>query len=231
MSLQGYIIGNGLSDQNIDYNERIPYAHRMALISDEYFESAKISCKGKYYNPDPKNLQCLSALRPIQECINNINREHILEPKCKSVAPKLDDLGWDHTLLEDDSVDHHLLPSEKDRLWCRNKNYPPSIVWANDPTVQEALHIRKGTITNGDHDMVIPYMGTLKWIRSLNLTIDDDWRPWNVNGQIAGYTMKYKKNDFYLTFVTVKGAGHTAPEYNPEQCLVMLDRWLSLYPL
>ncbi|KAL2477386.1 Serine carboxypeptidase-like 1 [Forsythia ovata] len=266
MSLQGYIIGNGLSDENIDYNERIPYAHRMALISDEYFESAKISCKGKYYNPDPKNLQCLYALRPIQECINNVKEGHILEPKCKNIAPKPDDLGWDSTLLEDDSVDHLLLPSEKDGLWCRNKNYVSSIVWANDPTVQEALHIRKGTITkwtrcnyslsyerniqsvvpyhkiffnkgyealvySGDHDMAIPYMGTLKWIRSLNLTIDDDWRPWNVNGQVAGYTMKYKKNDFYLTFVTVKGAGHTAPEYNPKQCLAMLDRWLSLYPL
>lgn len=35
---QGYIIGNGLTVPNIDYNARIPYAHRMALISDEYFK-------------------------------------------------------------------------------------------------------------------------------------------------------------------------------------------------
>ncbi|CAA2999085.1 serine carboxypeptidase-like 18 [Olea europaea subsp. europaea] len=182
------------------------------------------------------------------------------------MAPKPDELEWDQTLAEDDSIDHLLLPSKIDGLWCRSQTYATSYIWANDPTVQEALHIKKGTITNwtrcnhslsyadnvesvvqyhkilskkgyealvysGDHNMVIPYIGTLKWIRGLNLAIDDEWRPWNVNDQVAGYTRKYKKNDFYLTFVTVKGAGHTAPEYNPEQCLAMLDRWLSLYPL
>ncbi|CAI9786736.1 unnamed protein product [Fraxinus pennsylvanica] len=158
MSFQGYIIGNGLTDPNIDFNARIPYVHRMALISDEYFENQ------------------------------------------------------DYTIPEN---------------------------WANDPIVQEALYIRKGTIArwemcnfgityeqnvesaleyhkilikkeyhvlvfNGDHDMAAPYMGPLKWIRILNLTIDDNWRPWLVNGQVAGYTEKYKKKDFDLTFVTVK---------------------------
>lgn len=37
-SKQGYIVGSGLTDPDIDYNERVPYAHRVALISDEYFE-------------------------------------------------------------------------------------------------------------------------------------------------------------------------------------------------
>ncbi|CAI9786819.1 unnamed protein product [Fraxinus pennsylvanica] len=267
MSLQGYIIGNGLTDPIIDYNERIPYAHRMALIPDEYFELAKVSCDGKYDNPDPNNMQCLLALQPIKECLNQINEAQILEPKCKYIAPKPGDFGWDQTFLEDDSVDHLVLPaSEQDRMWCRTKTYATCYVWANDPSVQEALYIRKGTIGywtrcnqslsyeenqesvlhhhkifskkgynvliyNGDHDMLAPYMGPLKWIRSLNMTVDDDWRPWHVNGQIAGYTLKYKKNAFNLTFVTVKGAGHTAPEYKPKECLAMLHRWLSIRPL
>ncbi|CAA2999084.1 serine carboxypeptidase-like 18 [Olea europaea subsp. europaea] len=178
-------------------------------------------CNGKYYNPDPKNLQCLYALRLIQESIKNVNRGHILEPKCKHIAPKPNELGWDQTLAEDDSIDHLLLPSKINGLWCRFQTYVTSYIWANDPTVQEALHIKKGTITdwtrcnnslsyahniesvvqyhkilsrkgyealvyNGDHDMLITYMGTLKWIHSLNLTIDDEWRPWNVHGQVAG---------------------------------------------
>ncbi|CAI9786818.1 unnamed protein product [Fraxinus pennsylvanica] len=267
MSFQGYIIGNGLTDPNIDYNERIPYAHRMALISDEYFELAKVSCDGKYYNPDPNNLQCLYALQSIQECINQVNPPHILEPKCKYIAPKSDEFGWAQTFQEDDSIDLLVLPASKqDRLWCRPQNYLTSYVWANDPTVQEALHTRKGTITdwtrcnhslsyeedvesvlqyykifskkafevliyNGDHDMVAPYMGPLKWIRSLNMTVFEDWRPWNVDGQVAGYTEKYKKNEFFLTFVIVKGAGHTAAEYNPKESLAMFHRWLSIRPL
>ncbi|KAG6409008.1 hypothetical protein SASPL_132037 [Salvia splendens] len=38
MSLKGYIVGNAVTDENADINERIPYAHRMALISDKQFE-------------------------------------------------------------------------------------------------------------------------------------------------------------------------------------------------
>lgn len=46
-------------------------------------------------------------------------------------------------------------------------------------------------LLSGDHDMSIPYMSTLKWIRQLNLTIDDQWRAWTVNGQIAGSVFQF----------------------------------------
>ncbi|KAL0422545.1 UNVERIFIED_CONTAM: Serine carboxypeptidase-like 18 [Sesamum latifolium] len=83
MSIQGYIVGNSITHANEDHNEILPYAHRMALISDEYFELARSSCHGEYFeNADPENAQCIYALQLVQECTSHLNHDHILEPKC-----------------------------------------------------------------------------------------------------------------------------------------------------
>ncbi|XP_009600999.1 serine carboxypeptidase-like 7 isoform X1 [Nicotiana tomentosiformis] len=82
--------------------------------------------------------------------------------------------------------------------------------------------------SSGDHDKVVTFLSTQAWIKSLNYSIVDDWRPWIVDNQVAGYTRSYSNR---MTFVTVKGAGHTAPEYKPRECLAMLKRWMSYKPL
>lgn len=41
-------------------------------------------------------------------------------------------------------------------------------------------------LSSGDHDMAAPYVGPLSWIPLLNVTIDNNWRAWLVNGQVAG---------------------------------------------
>ncbi|KAL6209966.1 hypothetical protein ACLB2K_020904 [Fragaria x ananassa] len=83
-------------------------------------------------------------------------------------------------------------------------------------------------IFNGDHDLTVPNTGTEQWIRDLDFPVVNDWRPWLVDGQIAGYTIKYSSNGYRLTYATVKGAGHSAPEYKRRECYVMFDRYISL---
>jgi len=38
INLQGYVLGNPLTDYTTGSNSRIPFAHGMALISDELYE-------------------------------------------------------------------------------------------------------------------------------------------------------------------------------------------------
>nr|QID89724.1 serine carboxypeptidase-like acyltransferase [Camellia sinensis var. sinensis] len=86
-------------------------------------------------------------------------------------------------------------------------------------------------VYNGDHDLTIPNTGTQDWIKLLNLTIVSDWRPWLVDGEVGGYTIKYSKTGYRLTYATVLGAGHSPQEYKHRECYEMYQRWIHYYPL
>ncbi|KAK1298370.1 Serine carboxypeptidase-like 18 [Acorus calamus] len=81
---------------------------------------------------------------------------------------------------------------------------------------------------SGDHDMVSTYLVAQEALTLLNSSIVDDWRPWSVDGQVAGFTRSYANN---LTFALIKGGGHTTPENRPEECYAMFERWISHKPL
>ncbi|KAF1884030.1 hypothetical protein Lal_00012990 [Lupinus albus] len=82
----------------------------------------------------------------------------------------------------------------------------------------------RALIFSGDHDLCVPYTGSEAWTSSLGYKIVDEWRPWLVDDQVAGFTQGYEKN---LTFLTIKGAGHTVPEYKPKESLYFYKRFLD----
>ncbi|KAF7037448.1 hypothetical protein CFC21_048400 [Triticum aestivum] len=81
----------------------------------------------------------------------------------------------------------------------------------------------RALVYSGDHDAVVPHLGTQAWIRSLGFPVAHHWRAWHLHGQSAGFTLTYSNN---MTFATIKGGGHTAPEYEPERCFAMFSRWI-----
>ncbi|KAK1265377.1 Serine carboxypeptidase-like 7 [Acorus gramineus] len=84
----------------------------------------------------------------------------------------------------------------------------------------------RALLYSGDHDMVVTHLAVQEALTHLNSSIVDDWRPWSVDGQVAGFTRSYANN---LTFAL--GGGHTTPENRPEECYAMFERWISHKPL
>ncbi|XP_057788114.1 serine carboxypeptidase-like 18 isoform X2 [Salvia miltiorrhiza] len=238
LNLKGYILGNPLTQTYANYNGRVAYAHRMGLLSDELYQSAKENCYGYYLSVDPSNGACKDDLERVTQCLEKIRKPHILEPWCDNM--------WTALLLPSD--EGHCAPQSEPCY--RDKYALYSEKWANVKLVQEALQVAEGTITewarcnatltydldynqteaftydvkstvddhksftykdcralvySGDHDMVVPHTVTEEWIKSLKLQVKNGWRPWFVDGQVAGYTTEYFHGRYELTYATVKG--------------------------
>ncbi|KAL2892494.1 Serine carboxypeptidase-like 18 [Bienertia sinuspersici] len=238
MNIKGYILGSPATDHfDGDIIGKIEFAHRVSLLSDEQYELIKVSCGAPYWNIS--NAECGKNIETALNFIDSIDSENILEPLNKD---------W-RMLLKNMLLNH----------------------WANYAEVQEALHVRKGTVgvglwrvcsetvmlrsynitmrssfsyhqylTNkpiralvycGDQELLETYVGIQKWINKLNIPIDNDWRPWFVNNQVAGYVTKYSNGHYNLTYTIFKGSGHCPSHFYPRESLAMVQRWFAANPV
>ncbi|KAK1588120.1 hypothetical protein Q3G72_020007 [Acer saccharum] len=219
---KGYVLGNPETDPKFDVNSQVPYAHRMALISDELYKSAKRNCRGEYVQVDHRNVQCAKDLQAISKCTNRLNHQHILKPFCPSMYNHINKMAANyHRSMLEKYNEPLLSKANRTKFECMHFDTNIMDAWGNDINVHKALHVRKGKfkawstcyynipyeryvksvlsyhlhlnnrgyralIYSGDHDMLQPYMGTLSWIKALNFTVIDNWRPWLVDDQVAG---------------------------------------------
>jgi len=260
INLKGYLVGNPKTEQKYDINFRISSAHGFGIISDQIYEAAMKSCKGDFVNPVNQlcagllcKIENLIAEIPdghilYKKCVlaapkpsgDASPRKFLLEESTHINAPPsrpdLDCFTYGYYLsyfwMNNNSTRIALGIKEGTiGEWIRCVKGLP---YAFDMPSSIPYHLNLTTrgyralVYSGDHDLIVPLLGTQAWIRSLNFSIVDDWRAWHLDGQAAGFTIAYTNN---LTFATIKGGGHTAPEYQPEECFVMARRWLDNEPL
>ncbi|PKI49271.1 hypothetical protein CRG98_030344 [Punica granatum] len=84
--LKGYVLSCPHTDTDVETNSKIPFAHRMTLISDALYKAVKTSCNDYYVESTSAN--CTEDLAAVNECIELINRQNILEPYCAFLSPE-----------------------------------------------------------------------------------------------------------------------------------------------
>ncbi|XP_074291750.1 serine carboxypeptidase-like 19 isoform X2 [Silene latifolia] len=221
LNLKGYLLGNPATDRSIDGNTQVAFAHGMGLISDEFFESIKTSCNGVYHNIDPNNHKCKSNVLQFTRDLREITTSHILENYCnntdiqKLITTKRKRIMSESTLKYNYGQEHGVFA-------CRKESYKLSLYWMNDNRVQEALHAYKGTpikwirCHDGKYHYRYEVESSVKYHVKLSAK--------GFRSLIYRYTRTYSNK---MTFATVKGAGHTAPEYKPKECAAMFKRWIA----
>ncbi|XP_078171150.1 serine carboxypeptidase-like 11 isoform X2 [Carex rostrata] len=259
LNLKGYLVGNPSTGESFyDVNYQVPYAHGVGIISDQIYEVIQRSCRGEDYT-NPNNVVCAEALDVFSKLTNEEGGAHILEPICILVSPRKsrienrrflrDDYLWFSKPEEppfycrsygyylsyfwaNDNSTREALGIKKGTVneWLRCRALPYEVDIKSSIKYHLNLTSRgyRALVYSGDHDSLAPFLGTQAWVRSLNFTVVDGWRAWHVDGQTGGFTETYSNN---LTFATIKGGGHTAPEYQPKECMAMFGRWISNQPL
>nr|XP_025645279.1 serine carboxypeptidase-like 10 isoform X1 [Arachis hypogaea] len=255
INIKGYVIASPGVDAYESENTKVLYAYQMSLIPESLYQSIKEHCGGNYVNIDPEDTKCVSDYEAYSELmdlqlVRYINPQQILEPLCETTP------GVNHGILQS-SLQHrsefwcrsysHILVN----TWANDESVRKAL-YIREGTKGEFLRCNKTLAYNvtllsvagyyqnltkaniqalvycSDLDMSIPHIATQNWIKSLKLSIYDKWRAWFVDGQVAGFTEIYKmKEDHYLTYVSVKGAGHVAQTFKPKEVYHMIKRWFS----
>ena len=87
---------------------------------------------------------------------------------------------------------------------------------------------------SGDTDGAVPTIGTQNWIATMGWNTTSEWQEYQVDNLTAGYYEVYQpqnKNNTNLTFGTVHGAGHMAPQFKPPQTYHLVMNWLFGRPI
>ncbi|TYJ42585.1 hypothetical protein E1A91_A03G098900v1, partial [Gossypium mustelinum] len=75
----------------------------------------------------------------------------------------------------------------------------------------------------GDTDGALPLSCSKYAINKLGMPIKTAWYTWYIHGEVGGYAVGYQN----LTFVTVRGAGHSVPSYQQAWALVLFSSFLN----
>ena len=84
----------------------------------------------------------------------------------------------------------------------------------------------RGVIYHGDVDFMCDFIGGQWAVHSLGLKQITRYSPWFVQGneaqQLGGFLEEYEG----MRYVTIRGAGHMAPQWKPEESKYMFDKFV-----
>ena len=169
-----------------------------------------------------------TIIKGIKKIFTNNNDNLKLNEEEDGVWPFMmcgDDLTVD-TFLNLDSTKYKLNVYDRNVNWtqCANLNYEWSdSIHLYNTTLLKHPEIKKWLLS-GTEDGVITTIGTMRWIHKIGFNVDKKWTQWKAENQVSGYVQTYEEG---LVLVTIKGAGHMAPQDKRLEAKFVLDSFLK----
>ncbi|XP_057973628.1 serine carboxypeptidase 1-like isoform X2 [Malania oleifera] len=233
--LRGIAIGNAYIDFETTARGYVDFYWTHALIPNEVYKGLSMNCN--FSSPEAFSEICRELMRQANNATGNIYLYDIYAPLCNSSSAAIPISAFDpcsekyiNSYLNIPQVQKALhakrtaLPypwkscSEKIKgLW---KDRPLTVL----PIIQELMdNGMRVWIYSGDTDGSIPVTSSRYAVEKLQgMAVRRAWYPWYSQGEVGGYAVGYEK----LTFVTVRGAGHFVPSYQPARALLLFSSFL-----
>ncbi|XP_062187455.1 serine carboxypeptidase II-3-like [Phragmites australis] len=245
IKFKGIMIGNAVINDWTDDKGMYDYFWTHALISDETADGINRHCNFTAGAGD-SNMRCDEATGEADESLSDIDIYNIYAPNCQSdglvsppITPSIENFDpctdyYVEAYLNDPAVQKalHANVTRLDHSWSACSDVLGS--WVDSattvlPIIQELLknNIRVW-VYSGDTDGRVPVTSSRYSVNQLQLPVAAKWRPWfssnQGTGEVGGYVVQYKGN---LSLVTVRGAGHEVPSYQPQRALVLVQSFLA----
>ncbi|AEC05981.1 serine carboxypeptidase-like 38 [Arabidopsis thaliana] len=247
INLRGISIGNPGLDLLIEADNENKFILSHGLVSQKDFEEYSKVCDFANYDMDEcpkimpkfsiehnKHLDVYNIYAPV--CLNSTLSS---EPKKCTTIMEVDPCRSNYVkaYLNSENVQEamHANTTKLPYEWKACNHYLNS-VWIDadkDASMVPILHDLMGEgvrvlVYSGDVDAAIPFTATMAVLKTMNLTVVNEWRPWFTGGQLGGFTEDYERN---LTYATVKGSGHSVPLDQPVHALNLFTSFIRNTPL
>ncbi|KMT05004.1 hypothetical protein BVRB_7g171640 [Beta vulgaris subsp. vulgaris] len=232
INLKGIAIGNAWVDDVTNTAGMYDYLWSHAMYSDETYYKIQKYCN---FSATSTSQKCQDYSEKAGEEVGIIDVYNIYAPVCltsgNSKARVLDSVevydpcssNYVDTYLNSKDVQKALHVKPTKWLSCSLFEWQdsPSTVL---PVIQKLIASNISVwVYSGDVDGRVPVTSSKYSLKTLKLPIKTAWRPWYSDHQIGGYVVGYEG----LVFVTVRGAGHLVPSYQPQRALTMLSSFLQ----
>jgi len=243
--LKGFMVGNPCMNcpdsmaQAYTLQVQLFYWHGLVPFS-LYQKWMTSSCALPNANP---SRACLDLFDSINNIIGNYDPDNLYTDFCYGNAT------LEGTVLQnpncvtvDDKLDEYLNSADVQRAiharigttWsdCTDGPLNYTTLWQDMTPYYKYIFSKSPSIRvliySGDVDIAtVPHAVTQMCVANLGGALVQPWRPWIVNGAIAGYVEVYDR----YTYATVKGAGHEVPTYQPWSAYHLFQNFLTGQPL
>ncbi|OMJ72434.1 hypothetical protein SteCoe_29138 [Stentor coeruleus] len=228
INLKGFMVGNAVTDWTLD-DEAWPYfLYWHQLIDDTiYFPWVNNNCT-YLLNMNPYCESLYAEMEDLftgvnyydiyRDCIHPDYKYNLLRQKWSKPLTEVLECVPDNALvmyLNNPKVRNALHINTTLGSWsgCVDLDYIPD--YTRGSIVYYPDLVKSGMIINmysGDTDSAVPTWESINTLNLLNLPVSKNWTQWFMNGQVAGFFMKYGEN---LRFNTIRGSGHMCIQWKP----------------